>query len=112
MVLTPLVVKHVPSPKIKRYFTEAAAAPVETAAVLCFQSFGEFLRWNSHWHAIVLEGGFDAAGRFLHIPFGDLQQITCSFCFAETTWQIGFRQSARVPPKAHRGVLPPQRADK
>jgi hypothetical protein len=33
------------------------AATVETAAVLCFQSFGEFLRWNSHWHAIVLPGG-------------------------------------------------------
>ena len=59
-----------------RYFTEAAGTTVESTAVLCFQSFGAFLRWNSHWHAVVLESGFDAAGRFINIPFGDLQQIT------------------------------------
>ena len=39
---------------------------MESAALLCFQSFGEFLRWNSHWHAIVLEGGFDKDGNFIH----------------------------------------------
>ena len=49
---------------------------MESAALLCFQSFGECLRWYSHWHAIVLEGGFDEAGNFIHIPFGNLQQIT------------------------------------
>ncbi|MBN2554104.1 MAG: transposase, partial [Spirochaetales bacterium] len=27
--------------------------------VLAYQSAGEFLRWNPHFHCIVLEGGFD-----------------------------------------------------
>jgi len=64
---------------IRGYFTEAAGTTVESAALLCFQSFGEFLRWNSHWHAIVLEGGFDKDGNFIHIPFGNLHQMTECF---------------------------------
>ena len=34
------------------------------------------LRWNSHFHAIVLEGGFDEAGTFVYIPFSGLQSMT------------------------------------
>ena len=37
------------------------------------------MRWNSHYHAIVLEGGFDENGDFIHIPFGNLQQMTECF---------------------------------
>ena len=33
----------------------------------------------SHWHAIVLEGGFDENGNFIHIPFGNLQEMTEGF---------------------------------
>ena len=64
---------------VQDYLNEAAKTRVETAAVLCFQSFGEFLRWNPHWHAIVLEGGFDESGNFIHIPFGNLQEMTECF---------------------------------
>jgi hypothetical protein len=64
---------------IQRYFNEAAKTPVQSAALLCFQSFGDFLRWNPHWHAIVLEGGFDENGNFIHIPFGNLQEMTECF---------------------------------
>jgi len=64
---------------LRRYFNEAAGEAVESAAVLCFQSFGEFMRWNSHWHAIVLEGGFDENGNFIHTPFGNLQEMTECF---------------------------------
>ena len=70
---------------IQNYFNEAAKTAVEGASLLCFQSFGDFLRYNPHWHAIVLEGGFDGDGNFIHISFDNLQQMTCSFCFAETT---------------------------
>ena len=34
---------------------------------------------NPHWHAIVLEGGFDENGNFIHIPFGNLQEMTECF---------------------------------
>ena len=47
---------------IQGYFNEAANAPTETAVRLCFQSFGDFLRFNPHWHAIALEGGFNDDG--------------------------------------------------
>ena len=34
------------------------------------------LRWNPHFHAIVLEGGFDDQGTFVYIPLGHLQAMT------------------------------------
>jgi len=33
---------------VQDHLNEAAKNRVETAAVLCFQSFGEFLRWHLH----------------------------------------------------------------
>ena len=47
--------------------------------VLAYQSAGEFLRFNPHFHCLVLEGGFDAAGRFVHIPFGNIQRMSEHF---------------------------------
>jgi len=32
--------------------------------VLAYQSAGEFLRFNPHFHCLVLEGGFEENGRF------------------------------------------------
>ena len=34
------------------------------------------LRWNPHFHCLVLEGGFDDAGNFVYIPFSDLRKMT------------------------------------
>ncbi len=31
------------------------------AAVIVYQPFGDPLRFNSHWHALILEGGFDTS---------------------------------------------------
>jgi hypothetical protein len=36
---------------------------------------GDQLRWNPHFHAIVLEGGFDDEGTFFYIPFSGLQSM-------------------------------------
>jgi len=58
------------------FYTKAATRPVKTGMVLAYQTSGEFFRWNPHWHAIVLEGGFDEAGRFVHIPFGNLNRMS------------------------------------
>ena len=33
------------------------------------------LRFNPHFHAIVLEGGFDNEGTFFYIPFSGLQAM-------------------------------------
>jgi len=34
------------------------------------------LRWNPHFHAILLEGGFDAEGTFFYLPFSGLEKMT------------------------------------
>ena len=33
------------------------------------------MRWNPHFHAIVLEGGFDSEGTFFYIPFSGLENM-------------------------------------
>ena len=43
--------------------------------VIVHQTFGDLLRWNPHFHAIVLEGGFDEEGTFFYIPFSGLQSV-------------------------------------
>jgi hypothetical protein len=34
------------------------------------------LRFNPHFHAILLEGGFDAEGTFVYLPFSGLEKMT------------------------------------
>jgi hypothetical protein len=50
------------------FITAAAGKPIRTAAVMVFQSSGQFARWNPHWHGLFLEGGFGPESRFLHVP--------------------------------------------
>ena len=56
---------------VRDFATAAAGKRIRTAAVVVFQSSGEFLRWNPHWHGLFLEGGFDRQGRFVHLPTVD-----------------------------------------
>jgi len=58
------------------FYNEAAGKEIESAAVLVFQSAGDFVRFNPHYHGIVLEGGFDEQGRFIHVPLGDLSRMS------------------------------------
>ena len=44
--------------------------------VIAYQTFGDMLRFNPHFHAIVLEGGFDEEGNFVFIPFSGLEKMT------------------------------------
>ena len=60
---------------IADFQSAAAGRAVTGAAVMAYQSSGEFLRHHPHVHGIFLEGGFDAQGRFCHIPFGTLQHM-------------------------------------
>jgi hypothetical protein len=65
---------------IRQFYRLAAGSPrLVTAAVIAFQPFGDFLRANAHWHAIVLEGGFSHEGRFLFLPIHDTQKFTEAF---------------------------------
>jgi hypothetical protein len=61
---------------LQRFYDKAAKRSVRTGMVLAYQTSGEFLRWNPHYHCIVLEGGFDESGKFVHIPLGDIQRMS------------------------------------
>ncbi|NOY07635.1 MAG: hypothetical protein GXP33_02200 [Spirochaetes bacterium] len=60
---------------IRDFYREAAGKEVRTGMVIAHQTAGNFLRFNSHYHGIVLEGGFDEAANFVFIPFGNLDNI-------------------------------------
>jgi hypothetical protein len=47
--------------------------------VIAHQTFGDMMRFNPHYHAIILEGGFDDEGTFVSIPFAGLQKMTDYF---------------------------------
>ena len=53
---------------IIEFYTEAAGRAITSEAILAFQSYGEFLRYNPHWHVLVLEGGFDREGTLYYLP--------------------------------------------
>ena len=82
-----MIIQRVPQREISRlifrllrdFSSAAAGKPIRCAAVLVFQSAGEFVRWNPHWHGLFLEGGFDRQGRFVHLPAMDLARMSSCF---------------------------------
>ena len=61
---------------IQDFYNESAPAALKTASVVSYQSFGDLVRWNPHYHCLVLEGGIDEAGSFHHIPIKDTASLT------------------------------------
>ncbi|MBA7686049.1 hypothetical protein ES703_94485 [subsurface metagenome] len=47
---------------LQSYYNEVSRKSIQTGAIIAYESAGDFLRWNSHWHGLVLEGGFDEEG--------------------------------------------------
>src|SRR5271157_1412834 len=60
---------------IQDFYSTAAGRKIQGAAVIAYASAGDFVRWNPHLHGIVVEGGFDRKGRFVHVPAVDLQRL-------------------------------------
>ena len=60
---------------IHDFYNETAKTTVKEGAVVSYQSFGDLVRWNPHYHCIVLEGGIDEAGSFHHIPIKDTSSL-------------------------------------
>jgi len=61
---------------LRRFYYKAAKRPVRTGMVLAYQTSDESLRLNPHFHCLVLEGGFDERGKFVHVPLGDIQRMS------------------------------------
>jgi hypothetical protein len=56
---------------IHDFYNETAKTTVKGGAVVSYQSYGDLMRFNPHWHCIILEGGIDETGSFHHIPIKD-----------------------------------------
>ncbi len=53
---------------IAGFYSAAAGKPIASAASLAYQPFGDALRLNPNFHALILEGGFDPDGQFYFLP--------------------------------------------
>jgi len=60
---------------ILSYYSKITGWKICTGIVLAFQSFGDFLRYNPHFHSLILEGGFDEHGNFIYIPIRGLSEM-------------------------------------
>ncbi len=60
---------------IAEFYSAAAGRSITTAAVVAYQSFGDSLRFNPHFHALILEGGFDSLGQFYYLPIHDTARL-------------------------------------
>ena len=61
---------------ISDFYREVAGKEIRTGMVIAPQTFGDMLRWNPHFHAILLEEGFDEDGTFVYLPFSGLEKMT------------------------------------
>ena len=82
-----LVEKSSPS-MIAEYYKALTGKEIRTGIVLAFQSYGDFLRFNPHFHALILEGGFDEKGNFIFIPISD--HIKMKVCFRKLVINLTF----------------------
>jgi len=49
---------------------------LKSAVVVSHKSYGDLIRWNPHWHCIILEGGIDKKGSFHYLPITDTSKLT------------------------------------
>ena len=61
---------------IAEFYSTAAAKPISTAAVVAYQPFGDSLRFHPHFHALILQGGFDSSGQFYYLPVHDTARLS------------------------------------
>ena len=61
---------------ISEFYYAAAGKPLLRGVIAVHQTFGDQLRWHPDHHCLVLDGGFDEAGRFVHVPLSGLGQMT------------------------------------
>ena len=61
---------------VQEFYQEVAGTPIQTGMVIAHQTFGDMMRFNPHYHAIIIEGGFNESGTFVSIPFAGLQKMT------------------------------------
>jgi hypothetical protein len=89
---------------ISTFYNATAGCRLHSAAVIAYASAGEFARFNPHLHAIVLEGGFDPSGRFVHLPRLDLCRLSQHFrtCMVDFFFKCQLINARYASPQALR----------
>jgi len=83
---------------ITQFYRTAAGKPITTAAVIAYHPFGDSLRFNPHFHALILEGGFDFTGQFYHLPIHDTARL--AECLRQRTIGLFLKLSLITQPFA------------
>jgi hypothetical protein len=58
------------------YYTRIGCKEARTGIITAFQTFGDFLRFNPHYHSLVLDGYFDGEGNFIYSPIKQTKKMT------------------------------------
>ena len=90
------------SDMIVEYYKILTGKEIRTGIVLAFQSYSDFLRFNPHFHAIILEGGFDENGNFIYIPITDLEKM--KECFRKLVIKY-FEDAKLLSPELAKNLL-------
>ena len=61
-----------------------------TGVVVFYQSFGDLVRSNPHYHCIILGGGIDDEGCFHNLPIKDTSQLAEVFRRRMIKYLVGF----------------------
>ena len=68
---------------ICEYYNKAAGTILKKGIIISYQSFGDLVRSNPHYHCIILEGGIDDEGCFHNLPIKDTVGVSTSSQLAE-----------------------------
>ena len=61
---------------IVEFYSAAAGKPISSASILAYQPFSDALRFKPHFHALILEDGFNPNGQFYFLPIHDTARLT------------------------------------
>jgi hypothetical protein len=64
---------------ITDYYNECTGKKIITGSIISYQSYGDMMRHNPHWHCIIMEGGLTDNNDFYHIPVKDSESLTETF---------------------------------
>jgi hypothetical protein len=64
---------------ISEYYNEFTEKSFKTGSIVSHQTYGDMMRFNPHWHCIIMEGGIDDNNEFYHIKIKDNTNLTEAF---------------------------------
>lgn len=64
---------------ISDFYIEASGKVLTTGTLISHQTYGDMLRFNPHWHCLILEGGLDEKNNFISVAVKDTANLAEAF---------------------------------